>query len=143
MSSHFIGMFAFAPVAGRLTDRLGSVPVMLAGLGISATAAIVAATSSAHAAVLGLGLFGVGLGWSFGFVAGSALLTRGLNYHERVSLQGGVDTVIWSWSAAASLVSGVLVDAVGFSWLCSAVVAIVLPALLIVGRRGTALAAAA
>jgi MFS family permease len=141
MSSHYVGMFAFAPVAGRLTDRLGSVPVMLSGLGIAAVAAAVAAASSAEGPILGLGLFGLGLGWSFGFVGGSTLLTRGLGYHERVALQGSVDMVVWASSAVASLASGALIAAIGYSWLCVAGVALLVPALLVTRGRSVAVPA--
>lgn len=101
MSAHFFGMFALAPVAGRLVARAGPPPAMLLGLTILAGAAIGAGlTAGHHAAAAGVWLFMLGLGWSFTFVAGSSALTRGLTYRARVRVQGGVDALAWTPSPA-------------------------------------------
>ena len=63
------------------------------------------------AVLLFLALFLLGYGWNLGFVAGSALLTHGLELAERTRLQGLTDALIWSSAAAASLGSGVVVAA--------------------------------
>jgi len=60
-------------------------------------------------------LFLLGLGWSFGFVAGSAMLSENLEIHERTRVQGVADALIWSSAAAASLGSGLIVAAVGYT----------------------------
>ena len=62
-----------------------------------------------------LALFLLGYGWNLGYVAGSALLTTGLSIVERTRLQGLTDALIWSSAAAASLGSGVIVAAAGFT----------------------------
>ncbi len=36
ISGHTLGMFGLSPLTGRLTDRLGTIPVILAGMGVSA-----------------------------------------------------------------------------------------------------------
>ena len=53
--------------------------------------------------ILFLALFLLGYGWNLGFVAGSALLTRGLGLAERTRVEGLTDSLIWSSAAAASL----------------------------------------
>ena len=119
MSSHFVGMFALAPVAGRAVDRFGAIPIAFGGLAtlVVAAALALAAPVSSHL-VLALSLFLLGLGWSFAFVAGSGLLAGGLDYETRVRMQGNVDTLQWSVGALASLSSGLLLDALSYNALC-------------------------
>ena len=79
ISGHTFGMFALSPISGRLTDRFGSVPVILAGLITLAFSAVMAAAAPPEGgAVLFLALFLLGYGWNLGYVAGSALLTTSL-----------------------------------------------------------------
>jgi len=109
MSSHFVGMFAFAPVIGKIVGRVGSLRAGAIGLLLLSLAAAAAGISPGENGwAMGGALFLLGVGWCFGFVAGSALLTRGLSYSERVRLQGGVDGLVWAFSAVASLGSGAL-----------------------------------
>ena len=60
-------------------------------------------------------LFLLGLGWNFGFVAGSAYLTEHAPTAQRVRLQGVADAMVWTSGAAASLSSGFLLEAWGFA----------------------------
>lgn len=119
MSSHFVGMFGLAPIAGKLVVRFGSSRVMTFGamllLGGAATAAFTPGTAGG---LLSFPLLVLGAGWSVCFVAASALLTSGLSYGERTRLQGSVDGVVWTASALASFGSGPIVAAVGFLGLC-------------------------
>lgn len=119
MSSHFVGMFALAPVAGKLVDRLGAEIVAMTGLALLLAAAV-AAVLVPHSAqvLLAVPLFMLGLGWSLAFVAGSGMLSSGLAYAQRVRMQGSVDTAMWSAGAAASLFSGLLLDALSYTALC-------------------------
>ena len=70
-------MFALSPLSGRLTDRFGSVPVILAGLVVTGRRGGPGGRSPRPraASILFLALFLLGYGWNLGFVAGSALLT--------------------------------------------------------------------
>jgi MFS family permease len=139
MSAHFLGMFALAPVIGRLVERAGSGSVITVGMVLLTGAAVGAALAPAHGgAALTVSLLLLGLGWSCGFVAGSALLTRGLLYGARVRLQGNVDALVWSSSAVASLGSGVLLDAYGFAVLCACAGAVALGVLAVVAARRSA-----
>jgi MFS family permease len=137
LSGHTFGMYGLSPLSGRLTDRLGSVPVILAGLGTSALAAILAAAAPTEGGVLlFVALFLLGYGWNLGYVAGSALLTQDLSLAERTRLQGLTDGLIWSSAAAASLGSGVVVASAGYATLGLLGAAIVVvPVLLVVARR--------
>ena len=118
-SGHIIGMFLFAPVVGLLADRLGEMPMIFTGQGILLLAALggmVVPGSSPW--LLSVVLFILGLGWSFGYVAGSANLTRGIAAADRSLLQGRTDSMVWVSAAAASLLSSLLFSKIGFAGLC-------------------------
>jgi len=116
LSAHTLGMFALSPVSGRLTDRFGPVPTIFLGTATLAIAALMAAASPPDGGgILLLALFLLGLGWNFGFVAGSALLSQQLELHERTRVQGAADALIWSSAAAASLGSGVIMASAGYT----------------------------
>jgi len=115
ISAHTLGMFALSPVTGWLTDRLGSVPVIVAGVGLLAGSAVLAAAAPVDGRTqLAIALFLLGLGWNFGFVAGSSLLTRSVPEHARTLLQGRADSMVWMAAALASLASGFVLDAAGY-----------------------------
>ncbi len=116
LSAHLFGMFALSPVSGRLTDRLGSPPVIGGGLALLGIAALMAAMAPLDGGlVLTLALFLLGFGWNLGFVAGSALLTHGLALGERTRVQGIADGLIWTSAAVASVSSGIVVASISYT----------------------------
>ena len=137
ISGHTFGMFGLSPISGRLTDRFGSVPVILAGLGVVAIASILAAVAPPSGGVLlFLALFLLGYGWNLGYVAGSALLTHGLSLAERTRIQGLTDTLIWSSAAVASLGSGIVLAYAGYAILgLMGAALVIVPAMLVMARR--------
>jgi MFS family permease len=137
ISGHTFGMFALSPISGRLTDRFGSLAVVLSGLAVTAFSAILSAVAPPDGGpVLFVALFLLGYGWNLGFVAGSALLTQDLSLAERTRLQGLTDSLIWSSAAAASLGSGMVVAVAGFTALgILGAGLVVVPAWLVLARR--------
>jgi MFS family permease len=137
ISGHTFGMFGLSPISGRLTDRFGSVPVILAGLQTVAVASILAAVAPPDGgALLFVALFLLGFGWNLGYVAGSALLTTGLSLAERTRVQGLTDGLIWSSAAVASLGSGIVLAYAGYAILGLLGAALVVgPTLLVIARR--------
>jgi len=137
LSAHTFGMFALSPISGRLTDRFGSPAILGAGFGTLGIAAVLAAVAPPDGGVLlTIALFLLGWGWNLGFVAGSAMLTRGLALAERTRVQGIADASVWGSAAVAGLASGVIVagasyTALGFLGLALLVV----PAVLLVTSR--------
>ncbi len=117
LSAHTFGMFALSPISGRLTDRFGEVAIIAAGMGLLAVAAIMAALAPVEGPILTLALFLLGYGWNLGFVAGSALLTRGLSLAERTRVQGTVDGLVWGSAAVAGFSSGLIVQAWSYTTL--------------------------
>ncbi len=116
LSGHTLGMFAFSPLSGWLSDRFGRVPTIFLGTAVLAISSLMAAVAPPDGGlVLLVALFLLGLGWNFGFVAGSAMLSENLEIHERTRVQGAADALIWSSAAAASLGSGLIMAAVGYT----------------------------
>jgi MFS family permease len=136
MTAHFVGMFALAPFVGKIVARWGAVRAISFGLGMLIMGAVAAAFSPVSSSILvALSLFVLGLGWCFGFVSSSVLLTQGLAYAERARVQGSVDAVAWFAAAVASLGSGFLLAGFGFRVLSLVAAAGVLVAVAFVAAR--------
>ena len=114
LSAHLIGMFALAPLSGRLADRWGGRATIYLGVGLLVVAAV-AAFGSTRMTGLSLSMFLLGYGWNLVFVGGSSILSRELPAEERIQLQGAVDAVVWGTSAFASLGAGALFGLGGYS----------------------------
>jgi MFS family permease len=114
-ASHTFGMFAFSPVAGVLSDRIGRVPMIVAACVMLAAAGVLAAVSDAGSTSLALALFLLGFGWCFSFVAGSALLTESAAADRRVRVQGVADSFVWGTAAIAGMGSGLLMAGIGYA----------------------------
>jgi MFS family permease len=117
LSFHIAGMYAFAPVFGWLTDRLGRRPVIFTGIALLLAACAVAGTADHHSTRLAVGLMTLGLGWSATMVAGSTLLSDSVPVELRPSAQGLSDLLMGLAGATAGAVSGVIVSAWGYSTL--------------------------
>jgi MFS family permease len=114
LSFHIAGMFAFSPVFGWLTDKLGRRPVIFAGITLLLTACALAGNAGHDPARLAAGLMVLGLGWSATMVAGSTLLTESIPVELRASGQGLSDLLMGLAGASAGAVSGVIVDTWGY-----------------------------
>lgn len=114
ISAHMIGMFALAPVSGRLADRVGGRATIYLGIGFLVVSSV-AAFGAGRMAGLSIAMFLLGYGWNLVFVGGSAMLSRDLPEDTRIQLQGAVDAVVWGSSAFASLGAGVLFGLGGYS----------------------------
>ena len=115
ISAHTAGMYAFAPLAGWAADRFGRVQAISLGAAVLVAAtAMTALAGEAPALLMFPGLYLLGLGWSFGMVAGSALLTESIPAEERVSAQGAADLMAAIVSGVAALASGLVLDMAGF-----------------------------
>lgn len=126
ISAHTFGMYAFSIFSGRLADRFGRGPVILSG-SLTLILACIAATLSPDVLPLGIALFLLGRGWNFCYVGGSTLLADQLSPTERARTQGFNDLLVGLASAAGSLSSGFIFNALGYDTmaLIAAAVAIV------------------
>jgi MFS family permease len=114
ISLHIAGMYAFAPLIGWLTDRLGRRPVIVAGIVLLLSACALAGNAGYDTAPLGAALTLVGLGWSCTMVAGSTLLTESMPLELRASAQGLSDLIMGLAGASAGALSGVVMSAWGY-----------------------------
>src|SRR6185312_9308346 len=124
LSAHTLGMFALSPVTGRLVDRFGARPVLVAGLAAGAAAAGPTDTAF-RAAALSL----LGYGWNLCFVGGSTALAGAVPPAERARVEGTVDAAVWGLAAVVGLLSTVVLALGGYAVLTAAAgLLVVIPA---------------
>lgn len=107
---HIAGMYLPSPLSGFLVDRFGRLPVASASGIILLAAGLLAAFAPPSSVVLlaiALGL--LGLGWSFGLVSGTAIITDNTSLATRAKTQGLVDVAIAISGAGGGLASGMIV----------------------------------
>ena len=121
ISVHVLGMYAFSPVVGWLVDRYGRVPMILVGAGILAVSCVVCGLAPSDAVpVLAVGLFLLGLGWSFTLIAGSTLVSDDVEENERPSVQGLSDLCMNVAAAGGGAIAGFVVAGASYAVLCAA-----------------------
>jgi MFS family permease len=119
ISIHVLGMFAFSPIVGSLSDRLGRVRVIQIGLAILILSTVISGFARADDAyTLGVGLFLLGLGWSCTLIAGSALLSESVADTFKASSQGASDLVMNLAGAGGGAIAGVIIGTLNYGWLC-------------------------
>ena len=119
ISVHVLGMYAFSPFVGALTDRLGRLRVIQIGVAILLSSALISGFARADDAItLGIGLFLLGLGWSCTLIAGSALLTESVSPEFKSASQGASDLVMNLSGASGGAIAGVVIATLSYGWLC-------------------------
>jgi len=119
ISVHVLGMYAFSPLVGALTDRLGRLRVIQIGVAILLSSALISGFARADDAItLGIGLFLLGLGWSCTLIAGSALLTDSVSPEFKSASQGASDLVMNLSGASGGAIAGVVIATLAYGWLC-------------------------
>ena len=118
ISIHIVGMYALAPLVGWVTDRMGPVPMIVAGGVISFVGAEIAAHTPPDVAWgMFVGMFGVGLGWNCCLVAGTALFTATVSAADRVPVQGAADLLMTASGSVAGVAGGAVVAWQDFQFL--------------------------
>ncbi len=107
VSAHVIAMFAPSFFTGHLIARFGATKIVATGLVLLALAGVVALTGVQLFQFFGA-LVLLGLGWNFGFIGATAMLTAAHRPEERGMVQGMNDFVVFGCVTLASLSSGVL-----------------------------------
>ncbi len=116
---HVLGMFGLAPLIGRWADSFGRIRSVQVGAVILGVGTVSVVVAGYVPALMFIGLFLLGVGWSVALIAGSALLTESLAESERVAAQGLADVMMSLLGAAAAFSSGFVKTAVGFEWLAN------------------------
>jgi MFS family permease len=121
ISVHVLGMYAFSPLVGAISDKIGRVKTIQIGILILIASALISGLAPHHDSfTLGLGLFLLGLGWSFTLIAGSTLLSETVSFEMRPSTQGASDLVMNLMGAGGAAIGGVIIGFFSFAVLCYA-----------------------
>ncbi|MDG1239305.1 MAG: MFS transporter [Planktomarina sp.] len=112
VSAHVIAMFLPSFFSGHLINRFGVEKIMGLGLLILGSAGLTALNGlelgNFYAALILLGV-----GWNFGFIGATTLLTRAHAPHERGRVQGMNDAIVFGCVTIASIASGGLMNCSG------------------------------
>lgn len=116
---HILGMFGPSFFTGNLIARFGKVKVTAAGLLLIALAAVIG-LSGITVAHFWATLILLGIGWNFGFIGATTLVTECYRPEERTKVQAANDFLVFGSVAVASFSSGKLLNAGGWdnvNWL--------------------------
>ncbi len=113
ISWHVLAMFGPSFFTGKLIARFGKEAIVATGLVLLIGCGVVALSG------LGLWQFWIalillGVGWNFGFIGSTAMLTDAYRPSEKNKVQGIHDFALFSFVAVASLASGATLNAYGW-----------------------------
>ena len=134
---HVLAMFVPSLFTGKLISRFGQRKIIAAGLMMLmlCSAMALAGITLEH---FYLSFILLGLGWNFGFIGSTALLTETYADHEKHTAQGLNDSILFGSVAIGSLSSGVAYELIGWvfmNWIAFPVGLICLSALFFVKQR--------
>ena len=109
---HVLAMFAPSFFTGHLIARFGVEKIMAIGLAILTLAGIVA-LQGVELENFYIALILLGLGWNFGFIGATNMLTNSHTPQERGKMQGLNDLLVFGGVTFASLASGGLMNCSG------------------------------
>ena len=114
VTAHVLAMYAPSFFTGHLIARFGCERIIALGLTILAAAGAVA-MAGFELENFFLALILLGLGWNFGFIGATTMLTSAQRPEERGRLQGLNDLIIFGGVTMASFSSGGLMNCAGGS----------------------------
>ncbi|MEI2713418.1 MAG: MFS transporter [Nocardioides sp.] len=115
ISVHVFGMFGFSPLVGAVADRFGRATTIGCGALILLVSLAVAGRSPmGTSSGIFLGLFLLGLGWSFATIGSSAVVADRAPHGMRTRVQGTSDSLMSLTAAGGSALSGVIVGGWGY-----------------------------
>lgn len=136
---HIGAMYLPSPLTGWLVDRYGRTRIAAAsGVTLLAAGVLAATAPGDSAALLALALALLGLGWNFGLVTGTAIITDTVPIATRARTQGTVDVAVAIAGATGGMASGVVVAATGYPVLalaCGVLSLLLLPVAAATARR--------
>lgn len=129
ISLHVIAMFGPSFFTGNLIAKFGKERIVATGMVLLALCAVVA-LSGIDLANFYISLILLGVGWNFGFIGATAMLTECYRPEEKAKAQGANDVVLFSMVALASLMSGTTLNSLGWEWVNIIVFPVVVACLL-------------
>ncbi len=114
VTGHILAMFVPSFFTGHLIARFGTEKIMGMGLLILAGAGFVA-LQGVELGNFFVALVLLGIGWNFGFIGATTLLTASHEPHEQGRMQGLNDLLVFGGVTFASLASGGLMNCSGGS----------------------------
>ncbi len=114
ISLHVVGMYAFSPIVGVMTDRIGATSTMIVGASMLLASTACAGLGSENHTFVTVGLVLLGLGWSFATIAGATYVSESVGPNDRLAVQGASDTLMSLAGAGGGLFAGLSVAAVGY-----------------------------
>jgi MFS family permease len=137
ISLHVAGMYALSPVFGWLADRIGRPPVLAVAAVFLLVSGVLCALAGPHdTALLTAGLVLLGLGWSGGLVAGSALLTDSVPVRVRAGVQGLADVAMNVSGAVGGIAAGLVFAGTSYAALGVVAAVLAVPYLVAAGSAG-------
>ncbi|KQO80211.1 MFS transporter [Rhizobium sp. Leaf262] len=111
---HVLGMFGPSFFTGMLISRFGAEKVVAAGLFV-----LMACATVAHMGIelwnFWAALILLGIGWNFGFIGATAIVSSSYRPHEADKVQGFHDIILFGTVALSSFTSGQVFTAWGWS----------------------------
>ena len=129
---HILAMFGPSFVTGSLIARFGKERIAAIGLLLIGSSGAVA-LSGLEIGHFWIGLILLGVGWNFGFIAATAMVTECHTPAERTRAQGANDFIIFGTVAGASFFAGSLLHSSGWemiNWAIFPVITVMLAAIL-------------
>jgi MFS family permease len=137
ISLHVAGMYALSPLFGWLADRTGRPLVLaLAAALLLASGVLCALAGPADTGLLAAGLVLLGLGWSGGLVAGSALLTESVPVRVRTGVQGLADVAMNVSGAVGGIAAGLVFAGTSYATLGVVAAVVAVPYLVAASSAG-------
>jgi MFS family permease len=106
-------MFAPSFFTGSLIVRFGHGKIIAVGLALLGACGVIA-VAGVELANFYWGLFALGVGWNFGFIGATSLLSTAHTSEERAKVQGLNDFLVFGLVAFASFSSGALLHLYGW-----------------------------
>ncbi|MFD3610411.1 MFS transporter [Streptomyces atroolivaceus] len=139
---HTGSMYLPSPLAGRLVDRFGATAMSVVTAGTLLAAGVAAALAPGDSlSLITVALVLLGIGWSFGLVTGTAIVTDSTPLATRARVQGLVDVAIAVAGAVGGLASGIVAAATSYpvlAALCGALAFVAAPAAVVAARKDSA-----
>ena len=109
VSAHALAMFAPSFITGKLIEKYGEKSIVSTGM-ILFLLAVLIAYQGVDILNFYISLILIGIGWNFGFIGSTSLLTKNHYPSERGKVQGVNDFFVFGFVALSSVTSGWLMN---------------------------------